>query len=354
MGLNANSIEHIQQLLSALLYPVDRLRTSPDIIARNDKGQSGLWTYGISGDYPILLLRIQDGTRPLLQEALQAYAYWRNRQVKITLVIMDDQDTGYEMVLHNIITDLISRMGATGWLNQRSGIFLLRTDQIPDADMILLETVAGIILDDKMGTLADHAGRLTMQPIRLPGFTPALPVAQDPESTPPLARPIDLLMDNGLGGFSPDGKEYVIYLKPDQHTPRPWINVIANSQFGFLVSEAGGGCTWAVNSSENRLTPWRNDPLTDMPGEALYLRDEETGLVWSPTPMPAGSATAFLIRHGAGYSMFENQSHGLNQRLRLFAAPDAPVKIAHLRLQNLWDGIEYYAALFTRLSAHWK
>ncbi len=348
LGLNSNSVEHIQQLLSALLYPANPLRASADIMVKNEKGQSGLWAYGISGDYPILLVHVLDETQPLLQEALQAYIYWRNRQVKVNLVILNDQDTGYAMDLHNAINNLISRMGAAEWLNQRDGIFLLRTDQVPNADMILLETVAEVILDDKMGTLADHASRLTNQPIRLPEFTPALPVAHDPESTPPLARPIDLLMDNGLGGFSPDGKEYVIYLQPGQHTPHPWINVVANPQFGFLVSEAGGGCTWAVNSGENRLTPWRNDPLTDMPGEALYLRDEETGLVWSPTPMPAGTATASLIRHGAGYSTFESQSHGLNQNLRLFAAPDAPVKIAHLRLQNLWERprritVTYYA-----------
>jgi cyclic beta-1,2-glucan synthetase len=155
-------------------------------------------------------------------------------------------------------------------------------------------------------------------------------------------------MDNSLGGFSSDGKEYVIHLKSGQRTPHPWINVIANPQFGFLVSESGFGSTWAVNSGENRLTPWRNDPVTDMPGEAVYLRDEETGLVWSPTLMPAGADTTHVIRHGAGYSIFESQSHGLNQNLRLFAAPDAPVKIVRLRLQNLWERprritVTYYA-----------
>ena len=348
LGLDSKSVEHIQQLLSALLYPANSLRAAPETMAKNKKGQSGLWAYGISGDYPILLVHVIDGTRPLLQEALQAFAYWRNRQIKVNLVILNDQDTGYAMDLHNVINNLISRAGASEWLNQRDGIFLLRTDQIQNVDLILLETVAGVILDDKNGTLAEHASRLTQQPIRLPGFTPSLSHAQDPESTPPLARPSDLLIDNGLGGFSPDGKEYVIYLEPGQHTPRPWINVIANPQFGFLVSEAGGGCTWAVNSGENRLTPWRNDPLTDMPGEVLYLRDEETGLVWSPTLMPAGAETVHVIRHGAGYSIFESQSHGLNHKLRLFAAPDAPIKIAHLRLQNLWDRprritVTYYA-----------
>ncbi len=336
LGLNANNVEQFQRLLSALLYPNELLRAAPHLLAQNVKGQSGLWGYGISGDLPILLLRLRDGNSPLLIEALQAFAYWQNRRIKVNLVILNDQDTGYALDLHNAIYRQIVRFGSEGCLNQREGIFLLRTDQLQESDKILLETVAGVLLDEKNGTLADHANRLTGRPIRLPGFTPTLSVRQDPQPTHHLKRPGSLLMDNGLGGFSADGKEYVIYLQAGQHTPHPWVNVIANPQFGFLVSEAGSGCTWAENSGENRLTPWRNDPVTDMPGEALYLRDEETGLVWSPTPMPAGAETTHLIRHGAGYSIFETQSHGLNQRLRLFAAPNAPVKIAHLRLENLW------------------
>ncbi len=348
LGLNASSVENIQRLLSALLYPVGVLRTAPHILAQNEKGQSGLWAFGISGDYPILLVRMRDGESPLLPEALQAFTYWRSRHVTVNLVILNDQDTGYALDLHNAIRDRIWRVGAEASLNQRDGIFVLRTDQLQPADNILFETVAGVILDEKGGTLAEHALRLTAQLTRLPGFTPSFSPARDPEPTPPLQLPDDLQMENGLGGFSRDGREYIIHLRPGQHTPHPWVNVIANPQFGFLVSEAGSGCTWAKNSGENRLTPWRNDPVTDMPGEALYLRDEETGLVWSPTPMPTGAETAHVIRHGAGYSVFESQSHGLNQNLRLFAAPDAPVKIAHLRLQNLWERprritVTYYA-----------
>jgi cyclic beta-1,2-glucan synthetase len=303
------------------------------------------------------LVHIRDGESPLLSEALQAVKYWRNRHVTVNLVILNEQDTGYALDLHNTIHRQIEHMGAEDWLNQRDGIFVLHTDQLQPADKILFETVAGVILDESIGTLAEHAQRLTALPTRLPGFTPFLSQARDPEPTPPLQLPNDLLMDNGLGGFSHDGREYIIHLRGSpgsstgqsgQHTPRPWVNVIANPQFGFLVSETGSGCTWAENSGENRLTPWRNDPVTDMPGEALYLRDEETGLVWSPTLMPAGAETVHIIRHGAGYSIFESQSHGLNQTLRLFAAPDAPVKIAHLRLQNLWKRprritVTYYA-----------
>jgi cyclic beta-1,2-glucan synthetase len=348
LGLNAASIENIQRLLSALLYPTGVLRAAPHILAQNEKGQSGLWAFGISGDIPILLVRVRDGESPLLREALQAFTYWRSRRVAVNLVILNDQDTGYALDLHNAIQRQIRRMGAEASLNQREGIFVLRTDQLKYADKILFETVAGVILDEKGGTLAEHALRLTVQPTRLPEFTPSLSPALDPEPTPPLQLPGGLLMDNGLGGFSRDGQEYIIHLEPGQHTPHPWVNVIANPQFGFLVSEAGSGCTWAGNSGENRLTPWRNDPVTDMPGEAVYLRDEETGLVWSPTPMPAGADTAHVIHHGAGYTIFESQSHGLNQTLRLFAAPDAPVKIAHLRLQNLWERprritVTYYA-----------
>jgi len=348
LGLNAYAVENIQRLLSALLYPTGVLRAAPHVLAQNVKGQSDLWAFGVSGDYPILMTRIRDGESPLLVEALQAFTYWRSRHVTVNLVILNEEDTGYALDLHNTIVRQISRMGAVDSLNQRNGIFILRADQLQPADKILFETVAGVILDEKNGTLAEHALRLTLQTIRLPQFTASLSATVDSEPTASLPLPVDLLTDNGLGGFSPDGKEYVIHLKSGQHTPHPWINVIANPQFGFLVSESGFGSTWAENSGENRLTPWRNDPVTDMPSEAIYLRDEETGLVWSPTLMPAGADTAHVIRHGAGYSIFESQSHGLNQNLRLFVAPDKPVKIVQLRLQNLWDSprrvtVTYYA-----------
>jgi cyclic beta-1,2-glucan synthetase len=348
LGLDAHAVENIQRILSALLYPTGALRAAPHILAQNRKGQSGLWAFGISGDYPILLVRIRDGQSPLLTEVLQAYTYWRAHHVTVNLVILNEQDTGYDLDRHNAIHRQIKRMGVDALLNQRDGIFVLRSDQLQPADTILFQTTAGVILDEMRGTLAEHALDLIEKPIRLPGFTPSLSSACDPEPTLPLQFPTNLLMDNGLGGFSRDGREYIIHLQPGEYPPHPWINVIANPKFGFLVSESGSGYTWSENSSENRLTPWHNDPITDMPGEMLYLRDEETGVVWSPTPMPAGAETTHVIHHGAGYSVFESQSHGLNQILRLFVAPNDPVKIVHLRLQNLWEcprriTVTYYA-----------
>ncbi|HJR81905.1 MAG TPA: hypothetical protein VJ821_17665, partial [Anaerolineales bacterium] len=183
---------------------------------------------------------------------------------------------------------------------------------------------------------------------QLPSFVPIAPLNADVDVDPPLKRPAGLHFESGLGGFSPNGREYIIYLEKDQWSPGAWTNVIANPQFGFLASEAGMGCTWAINSSKNRLTSWRNDPASDPPSEAIYLRDEDTGQIWSPTPLPARADAPYLIRHGIGYTVFEHYSHHLNQNLTIFVVPHAPVKIAQLKLKSTSSrlrriNITYYA-----------
>ena len=337
LGINSAQLEQFMRLLSVLLYPHAALRAGASVLAANRMGQPGLWGYAISGDHPILLVRVSDQEgMQLVREMLQAHALWRQGQTKVDLVILNEHEISYGQELQGQLLRLVVEAEAENWLNQRGGIFLLVAHQLSQADRTLLETAARAILDAKAGTLGEQLGRLRIQPERLPRFTPLRPGPGE-EQTRPLGRPTDLLFDNGLGGFRADGREYLIYLRPGQSTPSPWTNVVANPQFGFLVSETGAGYTWAVNSGENRLTPWSNDPVSDAPGEALYLRDEESGEIWSPTPAPAGAPAPYLIRHGAGYSIFEHHSHGLRQRLRLFAVPDAPVKVVHLRMENLWD-----------------
>jgi len=343
LGLSTSDVENIQRLLSALLYPSPELRAAPEILAANVKGQPGLWPFAISGDYPILLVRVsEEDEAALVRELLQAHAYWRKRQIKVDLVIVNERESGYDQELHGQLHRLIARTGGDAWLNQRGGIFLLRGDQMNHDERVLLETVARVALDASRGSLGEQLRQVSKPPTRLPRFVPTRPRAEADAlgATPPLSRPADLLFDNGIGGFRPDSREYVIYLERGQGaqarrwTPAPWVNVVANPHFGFLVSETGAGYTWAENSGENRLTRWHNDPIADTTGEALYLRDEETGEVWSPTPLPCGAPLPYLIRHGAGYSIFEHHSHGLRQRLRLFVIPDAPVKVIHLRLEN--------------------
>ena len=335
IGLSSPQLEQIQKLLSVLLYPAAALRSDPATLAANTLGQSGLWSFSISGDYPILLVYLKDENGlDLLKELLLAHTYWRRRGLMIDLVIFNRRETSYDQDFHGKIYRLLNHTNSDDWLGKRGGIFVLREDQMSEAERVLLASAARVVLDDEAGLLAGLLEKLDRLPIRLPHFVPTLPLLPVVPPAPAFEPLPGLLFDNGLGGFNPNGREYVIHLEPGQWTPAPWVNVIANPEFGFLVSEAGMGCTWAGNSGENRLTPWRNDPVSDQPAEAVYLRDEDTGQVWSPTPLPARAEAPYLIRHGMGYSIFEHRSHELDQNLRLFAVTDAPVKIVQLKLKN--------------------
>ncbi|MCA9969031.1 MAG: hypothetical protein KC425_02390, partial [Anaerolineales bacterium] len=287
LSLPVAELAQMQQLLARLLYPHASLRARPATLAVNERGQPALWAYGISGDYPILLLKIAEETgRPLLQAMLRAHTYWRRRGLKIDLVILNQQETNYGQPLQAFISRLIHRQDSDHWLNRRGGIFVVRQDQMSQADRTLLRTAARVVLDCAAGALAAQLHAIGPRPNPLPRFHATLSAADVPANTPPVPRPADLQFDNGYGGFSADGREYVVHLQPGQAPPAPWINVIANETFGFLISASGGGYTWAVNSGENRLTDWRNDPVTDLPSEALYVRDEETAAFWSPLPPP--------------------------------------------------------------------
>ena len=344
--MNELAVSHVQLkdfqiLMSLLIFPSSALRASRERLAVNQKGQPGLWPFAISGDYPILLVEIKSEQElGLVQEILQAHTYWRRRQLKIDLVFLDKLGTSYNQELSSQLYRTIANMESEGWLNRRGGIFLLHADQMGDADRVLLETVARVVLDGARGTLAEqlqHTSALDHKPARLPSLSPTLPAGLDQQPTVVLPRPQDLVHDNGLGGFSPDGSEYCIYLAPGQVTPAPWVNVVANPHFGFLTSESGLGTTWSENSGENRLSPWENDPISNGQSEVVYLRDEETGIVWTPTPQPAPAPAPYLTRHGSGYTIFEHHSHGLLQKLRVFSPPDAPLKILQLRLENTWN-----------------
>jgi cyclic beta-1,2-glucan synthetase len=337
LELTTAELEHIMELLSLLYYPNPALRAEPDTLAANTKGQPGLWAYGISGDYPIIVGRVrQEEEVALAHDLVRAHIYWRTRNLMIDLVLLNEKESGYAQGVQGKLRRLLVRMESDDWLNRRGGIFILRSDGMDKADYNLLCSAARAILDPDKGTLEEQVGRIDGQPAYLPNLVPTRSAESD-EKTAPIARPDNLLFDNGWGGFTPDGHEYVIFRKPGEPTPAPWSNVIANPAFGCIVTDGGCAFSWAVNSGENRLTPWHNDPISDTPGEVLYLRDEETGSVWTPTPEPAGAEAPYLIRHGAEYTVFEHHSHGLKQRMRVFVTRDDPVEVVQLRLENTFD-----------------
>ena len=328
------------QVLSALLYPSKAVRASAETIVSNRLAQSGLWRFGISGDYPILLVELEDPNQiDLIREVLRVYEFLRSRRFMVDVVILNHQQTDYGAELNGMLYRLISRLNGEQWLNKRGGIFILYADQINSEEHTVLETAARFLFRGERGTLDEQMPPYPISVHHLPEFisTRSAEEILIPNEEDTLHSIDPLQFFNGYGGFSKDGREYIIELPPGRHTPAPWVNVIGYPNFGFMVSETGSQSTWAVNSGENRLTPWYNDPIHDPTGEALYLRDEENGDVWTPTPLPAGAGKPYRVTHGAGYTIFEHYSHGLHQRLTLFASPEDPVKIIHLKVKNVWD-----------------
>ena len=334
LGLEPARLPELQMLSSLMLLQHPVLRAAPDVIAANQLGQPDLWPLGISGDHPILALRISDPNETdLLRLLVRAHQLWRRRGIHFDLVVLRTGASSYMDMLRDRILALLRDVGEPDQLGRNGGIHLVAADQAGEERVRLVESVAHIVLDaqqDALGPLLARALEQRGTPPRFEGIR----APESDEALRPLRRPLDLLFDNGYGGFSADGREYVIHLEPGEHTPAPWSNILANDSFGAIVTEAGAGCTWALNSGENRLTPWNNDPVCDPPTEALYLRDEESGHIWTPTPQPAGDDAACQIRHGAGYTEWRQLSNGLEQELLIFVPVDEPVKIARLRLTS--------------------
>ncbi|WP_417622501.1 GH36-type glycosyl hydrolase domain-containing protein [Parasphingorhabdus sp.] len=333
LGIPSGKLPVLQQLGSLLAYPHGKLRADPERIRQNRWGQPNLWGLAISGDYPILMLKAASTPSALLADVIRAHQLWRAQGLEVDLVIMQSAGSGYIEPVRDDLMELLHEVNGQWMLGRNAGVHLLFADQIGADQVRLVEAVSRVIIDDQRGPLEDQLARAFQLRPSLPHFEPArFPVQET--AAPKLSRPKNLLIDNGFGGFAPDGREYVIHLEPEDSTPAPWVNILANAQFGCAVTEAGGGFTWAINSGENRITPWTNDAVTDEPSEVLYLRDEETAEVWTPTPEPRGREAACQIRHGAGYTEWRKISHGLEQELRIFVPVDDPVKIVRLHLTN--------------------
>ena len=328
-----------EHMATSIIYPSSNMRAEPSMIAANRRGQSGLWGQSISGDLPIVLLQIADPARiELVRQLVQAHAYWRLKGLAVDLVIWNEDRAGYRQELQDQIMGLIASGSEASLLDRPGGIFVRPAQQLSSEDRILVQASARIILADTRGTLAEQVSRRWVE-THMPRFEPSKPRHSAPAIVPallapPVENPRGLQLSNPYGGFSADGREYVIVLSPNDATPAPWANVLANPHFGTVISESGGAYTWAENAHEFRLSPWHNDPVGDTSGEAIYLRDEETGQVWSPTPLPARGTGEYVTRHGFGYSVFEHTEDGIYSELWVYVALDASVKFSLLKLRN--------------------
>ncbi|MFT5223488.1 MAG: cyclic beta-1,2-glucan synthetase, partial [Glaciecola sp.] len=326
---------HLFQRLANRLIYVDRSsRAAPGILAANMLGQPDLWRHGISGDLPIALVHLErEEDRDVVRQALRAHEYWRLKGLGVDLVIINSTATSYASGVHEMLEDMLHGSRLVGGGEARGDVYLLRDDHLSEQDRGLLRAAARIEIQASAGTLAEHVVRSQS---RRPGPVPVgkRPVRPKTEVVAPQRLPLEMF--NGLGGFDRDGSEYVVTLGAGQWTPSPWINVIANPDFGFQVSASGSGFTWSSNSRENKLTPWSNDAVSDTPGEVFYVRDEESGLLWGPTVLPIREdESPYVCRHGQGYSRFTHTAHGIALDLVQFVAPKDSVKLSRLRVENL-------------------
>jgi cyclic beta-1,2-glucan synthetase len=336
LGIGAAEAHLFQRLANCVLYSSPTLRPASDALNRGGGTAAQLWSHGISGDLPIVLVRVgDDADLEIIRQLLLAREYWGMKRLAVDLVILNERAASYLQDLQVALEALVRAgrsapkpAGGAG----RGAVFILRTDLISAELRDLLQTVARAVLVGHRGSLSEQVKRVlepkpsARPPQRLPAALP-----------PPVARPLPALeFFNGLGGFAENGSEYRTILGPGQTTPAPWLNVIANPAFGTQVSVEGSGYTWSLNSQQNHITPWSNDPVSDAPGEVIYLGDEETGEIWGPTALPIREVgSVYDVRHGQGYSRFGHVAHGIALELLQYVPVDDPIKLSRLKITNL-------------------
>ncbi|MGZ3854389.1 MAG: GH36-type glycosyl hydrolase domain-containing protein, partial [Flavisolibacter sp.] len=325
------------RLAASVIYANPALRADAAVIQNNRRGQSGLWSHSISGDLPIVLLHVYDQESvELVKQLVQAHAYWRLKGLAVDLVIWNEDHGSYRQFLQEQILGLITAEASRQGQEKLGNIYVRSADQISSEDRLLFESVARIIISDNKGSLLEQVTKqISEKPL---GTLLEAKVISRSIQQNELQLPNDLEFFNGTGGFIKNGNEYKIIVAKNKTTPAPWVNVIANPLFGTVISESGSAYTWAVNAHEYRITPWSNDPVSDVGGEAFYLRDEETGSFWCPVPFPKRSNLPFIITHGFGYSIFEHVEEGIHSEMTVFVDKDLPVKFITLKLKNQSGG----------------
>jgi cellobiose phosphorylase len=334
--INATEIDAqlYNRLAASIIYANSNLRADAAVIQNNHRGQSGLWSHSISGDIPIVLLHIfEQESIELVKQMVQAHAYWRLNGLSVDLVIWNEDHGSYRQFLQDQILGLISAESTTSHAQNKPGnIFVKSADQLSSEDRLLFESVARLIIYDNRGTLLEQVNKQTAEK-QLPQLL-EVKTNTPQQQQQSLSLPTDLLFFNGTGGFTQNGNEYKILIDKEHTTPAPWVNIVANPVFGSVVSESGSAYTWCINAHEYRITPWSNDPVSDVGGEAFYLRDEETGNFWSPSPFPKKGTSPYITTHGFGYSIFGHIEEGIHSEMTVFVDKEHPIKFVVLKIKN--------------------
>lgn len=329
------------RLAARVLYTSPLKQERENSIAANVQGQQSLWAHGVSGDRPVILVRIEDTANlPFIHKLLLGHEYLRRKGLLMDVVILNESAEGYQQDLQEALRRAVEQSFGQG------GIYILQAGQLSDMDKCLFFAVAKLVLRADGPSLRTQlhipAALESAEPMLVPKAPPDR-FGQVTDYVPP-----EMSFFNGWGGFSPDGREYHILLRNGSYLPAPWINVMANPKFGCLTSELFTGYTWWRNSRECKLTPWSNDPALDPPGEMCYIRDEESGEYWTIAPARAQVLSPYQVTYGRGYSRYRQDRHGLLQDMTVFVPLDDPVKVVKLKMRNATNeqrkvSVTYYA-----------
>ena len=332
--------DEILSLLPHLLYSSPQKEKYADIITRNKLSQCDLWTYGISGDVPIILFRIDSSDHiGMLDRILKTHEYFLLKGLECDLVVLCYQEASYTRHLFESVNERVAVSHARDMQNRRGGVFVRNTDTMTQDGIELLIKVAHVVVTGDAVRLvgAENYNRHKK--------AHGLIRTQNQYTNAELIMPT-LTFFNGYGGFDTAENEYVIHLKDGQSTPLPWSNVIANAEFGCIASESGGGYTWYQNSRENKLTPWKNDPVCDIASECCYIKDTHSGDIFTATARPINDGGSYIIRHGLGYTIYQHNALGIEATQTIFVPPDEPVKIIDISLYNPGDTTRHFSATY--------
>lgn len=330
LSLTSREIISYDNLISHLVHLSPSKRLYESIIKNNEKGQPSLWAYGISGDLPIILVTIrEEQDASILKQALKAHEYLRIKGLKVDLVILNEDESNYLQPLRQIINDIVEGSSGKYLMGKEGGVYIRNASNMPKEDIFLLYSTSRIVLKGGAGPFEKQ-----LKNRKLEFYTRKTNKSRDSMTQVGNLNRENLLFFNEYGGFNNEENEYIINVSNNFYTPAPWINVISNDKFGFIISERGGGYVWAENSRENKISPWSNDPVSDEPYEIIYLKDMDNGDLWTITPEPVGFKSLCKVRHGWGYTIFERDCNGIEQQLTVFVPLEDRVKISTVKLKN--------------------
>lgn len=341
LGIKGKDVLEYQKILSYILFNNPAKQTNLNKLSKRKYNKKELWKYGISGDLPIILVKIKDvNDSYIINEVLKAYEFIRLKNIEIEVVILDEEKHSYEnYVREEVKNSILSNQ--MGYLkNIRGGIFELSKNEISKEDKELLEFTATIIIDVNKGGIKNNIKDIEEE--FLENYKDIACENENIEiATNDNTEDIDLIEEynnlkyyNGYGAFSEDGKEYIIKINKENRLPTVWSHIMANDKFGTLVTENMGGYTWFKNSRLNRITSWENYPNLDIPSEIIYLKDLDTKKVWSLGLNPMPDNKNYNVIYGFGYCKYIHKSQGVEQNLEIFVPKEDNIKVEILKLKN--------------------